>query len=88
MNHTTILHYASQMLWLVLILSLPTVVIAAAIGTLVSLLQALTQIQEQTLSFVIKLIAVIVTLFATADWLGHELYSFADLILRRIESVQ
>ncbi len=88
MNHAAILHYASQMLWLVLILSLPTVVIAAFVGTLVSLLQALTQIQEQTLSFVFKLIAVILTLFATAGWLGHELYSFADMTLRKIPGIQ
>lgn len=88
MNHAEILHYASQMLWLVLILSLPTVVIAAAVGTLVSLVQALTQIQEQTLSFVFKLVAVIVTLFATSSWLGHELYTFADLTLHRIPVIR
>ena len=46
------------------------------VGLIVSLLQALTQVQEQTLSFAIKLIAVIVTILATGAWLGGEIYSF------------
>lgn len=88
MEQSEILHFTSQALYLVLILSLPPVVVAAAVGTLVSLIQALTQIQEQTLGFVAKLIAVIVTIFATAGWLGHELYSFAELSLLKIPQIQ
>ncbi|MFY1926344.1 EscS/YscS/HrcS family type III secretion system export apparatus protein, partial [Achromobacter dolens] len=43
---------------------------------LFSLFQALTQIQEQTLSFAIKLIAVFATILLTARWLSAELYNF------------
>nr|WP_279634049.1 type III secretion system export apparatus subunit SctS [Pseudomonas plecoglossicida] len=67
---------------------MPTVIIAAAVGTLVSLVQALTQIQEQTLGFVAKLIAVVVTLFATAGWIGHELHAFGEMIMQKIPLVQ
>lgn len=88
MNNADVLHFTSQSLWLVLILSMPTVLIAAAVGTLVSLVQALTQIQEQTLGFVAKLIAVVVTLFVTAGWMGNELYAFAELILIKIPLVR
>ncbi|PYC28643.1 type III secretion system export apparatus subunit SctS [Pseudomonas mosselii] len=88
MGSTEVLHFASQSLWLVLVLSLPTVLIAALVGTLVSLVQALTQVQEQTLGFVAKLVAVIVTLFVTADWMGSELYRYTDLVLNRIPSVR
>lgn len=88
MNHADILHFTSQALWLVLILSMPPVLVAALVGTLVSLLQALTQIQEQTLGFVAKLIAVVVTLFATTAWLGNELYSFADMVLLKVPQIQ
>ncbi|PYB81308.1 MULTISPECIES: type III secretion system export apparatus subunit SctS [Pseudomonas] len=84
MSSTEILHFASQALWLVLILSLPTVLMAALVGTLVSLVQALTQVQEQTLGFVAKLVAVVVTLFVTADWMGSELYHYTDLMLERV----
>lgn len=63
-------------LYLTMLLSLPAIVIAAVVGTLFSLLQALTQIQEQTLSFAVKLIAVGVTLFLTANWVGGELLNY------------
>ncbi|HEB77230.1 MAG TPA: EscS/YscS/HrcS family type III secretion system export apparatus protein [Methylothermaceae bacterium] len=77
MSPAELVAYASHALLLVLILSLPPILAAALVGTLVSLLQALTQIQEQTLSFAFKLVAVIITLFFTATWLGEELFRFA-----------
>ena len=58
------------------------------IGTLVSLVQALTQIQEQTLGFVAKLVAVVVVLFATSGWLGGELYRFAEMTLLKVPLVR
>ena len=76
MDKSSVIELASRALTLVLILSLPTIVVASVVGTLVSLLQALTQIQEQTLSFAIKLIAVIATIFLTARWLGGELFNY------------
>jgi type III secretion protein S len=63
-------------LLLVLWLSLPPIVVASVVGTLFSLLQALTQIQEQTLSFAIKLVAVGVTLFLTGRWVGGEIFNY------------
>ena len=88
MDVSDILQLTSQALVLVLILSLPPILAASIVGTLVSLLQALTQVQEQTLSFVIKLIAVIISLFATASWLGAELYQFSMLVFDQIANVQ
>ncbi len=72
-----VIEYTTRTLMLVLVLSLPPILAAAITGTLVSLFQALTQIQEQTLSFSIKLIVVITTIFLTASWLGGELFTFA-----------
>ena len=57
-------------------LSMPPIIVASVVGILVSLIQALTQIQEQTLSFAIKLIAVAVTIAATAGWLGGEILNY------------
>ncbi len=76
MGQADITSYLVQALWLTLLLSLPTILVAAIIGTLFSLFQALTQIQEQTLSFAVKLIAVGITLFLTAGWLGGELMNY------------
>lgn len=68
--------YLSRALFLVLWLSMPPIAVAAIVGTLFSLFQALTQIQEQTLSFAVKLLAVGITLMLTARWIGGELYLY------------
>ena len=80
MEDVEIINLTSRALLLVLMLSLPPIVVAAAVGVLVSLIQALTQIQEQTLGFAVKLIAVILTIFATAKWLGSTLFEYTVLI--------
>ena len=67
--HTAAMEYASQALYLVLIISLPPIVIASVIGILLSLIQAVTQLQEQTLTFGVKLIAVVVSLFLLGGWM-------------------
>jgi len=76
MKTVDLVAYMTQALYLVLWLSLPPIAVAAIVGTLFSLFQALTQIQEQTLSFAIKLIAVFATILMTARWLSGELYNF------------
>ncbi|MDQ8034819.1 EscS/YscS/HrcS family type III secretion system export apparatus protein [Bordetella genomosp. 1] len=76
MGTVDLVSYMTQALYLVLWLSLPPIAVAAIVGTLFSLFQALTQIQEQTLSFAVKLIAVFATLMLTARWISGELYNF------------
>lgn len=76
MNEAMIIHHAGTAMLLVLLLSMPPIIVATVVGVLVSLLQALTQIQEQTLGFAVKLIAVVVTMFATAPWLGAQITQY------------
>jgi type III secretion HrpO family protein len=78
MNQSQILEYARTCLILVLRLSLLPIVVATIIGILVSLLQALTQIQEQTLGFAVKLIAISITLLACASWMGAQLLLYTQ----------
>lgn len=76
MSPSTALNALTECMMLVMILSMPPIVVASVVGIIVSLLQALTQIQEQTLSFAIKLIAVAITIAAMAGILGSELLNF------------
>ena len=76
MQAVDVVSYFTQALYLVLWLSLPPIIVGALVGTLFALFQALTQIQEQTLSFGIKLVAVTVTLVLTARWIGGEMFNF------------
>ncbi|NJN45875.1 MAG: type III secretion system export apparatus subunit SctS [Candidatus Competibacteraceae bacterium] len=87
MNDEDIIFHASQALVLVLQLSLPVILAATIVGLLVGLFQALTQIQEQTLPFGFKLVAVIVTLLVTARWFGIELQTFTINMFNLLSSV-
>ena len=78
MSQAQILDYAQTCLILVLRLSLIPIIVATVIGILVSLLQALTQIQEQTLGFAVKLIAISITIMLAAHWMGGELLLFTQ----------
>ncbi len=79
MNYDVV-YLAKEGLMLSLILSLPVIIIASLVGLLFSMFQALTQIQEQTLSFAVKLVFVIGALYLTADWMASKVYRFAVLI--------
>jgi type III secretion protein S len=87
MSHFDVASVLTKALYLTLALSMPPIVVAAVVGTLFSLLQALTQIQEQTLSFAIKLIAVMATLALTARWIGGELFNYTVLVLDAVPMV-
>ena len=82
-----VLTLTAQALMLVLLLSMPPIIAAAGVGLLISLIQALTQIQEQTLPFAFKLIAVIISIFATARWMGLEIYHFSLAIMQMIVDI-
>jgi len=71
-----------QALLMILILSAPPILISMSIGLFIAVLQAATQIQEQTLSFTVKLIAVIFTLLLMGGWLGAQILQFANTIFQ------
>ena len=78
MSKAQLLDYAQTCLVIVLQLSLIPIIVATVIGILVSLLQALTQIQEQTLGFAVKLIAISLTLLVCASWMGSTLLLYTQ----------
>ena len=84
MTEGEIIAHASQGLYLVLILSMPPIAVAASVGIFLALIQALTQIQEQTLQFVVKLTSVVVVLMASMGWIGGELIAYT---LRSMEFI-
>lgn len=79
MNYDVI-YIAKQALILSLMLSMPVIVVASAVGLIFSLFQALTQIQDQTLSFAIKLIFIMLTLYLTINWVAGQLYQYTLMI--------
>jgi type III secretion protein S len=75
-----IIYLAKQALILSLLLSLPVVAIASVVGLLFSMFQALTQIQDQTLSFAIKLVFIMLVLYFSIDWMSSKLYRYTLLL--------
>ncbi|AZF08955.1 Type III secretion inner membrane protein (YscS) [Pseudomonas sp. R2-37-08W] len=68
-----------QGMLLVVVLTAPPLIVAVVVGVLTSLAQALMQVQDQTLPFGIKLVAVGVTLIMTGRWIGVELIQLINL---------
>jgi type III secretion protein S len=87
MDIVDVTSHVVRALLLTLWLSLPTIVVASVVGTLFSLLQALTQIQEQTLSFAVKLIAVGLTIYLTARWVGGEIFNYTVSLFEAIPTL-
>ncbi len=87
MTEAHILYTTQEAMLLVLILSLPPIVVASVLGIVVSLIQAITQVQEQTLSFAIKLLGVAITLVITATWLGRELLVYTARLFEQIAAM-
>ena len=63
-------------LLLALIVSAPMLLIGLAVGVVVSLLQAVTQIQEQTLTFIPKIVAMVVAAIVLMPWIGQRLLEY------------
>jgi len=73
-----------QALILILILSGPPIIISTILGLIVAIFQAATQIQEQTLSFTVKLFAVVFTIIFLGGWLGSMVLQYTNTIFTAI----
>jgi flagellar biosynthetic protein FliQ len=69
-----------QTLIMALIISSPMLLIGLVVGVVVSLLQAITQIQEQTLTFVPKIVAMVASAILLMPWIGHELMQYTSVL--------
>jgi type III secretion protein S len=76
-----------QGLWLIIILSAPPLIVSTVLGILVSIVQSLTSIQEQSVGYVVKLVAVGVVLAMTGRWIGGEMMTLTIRCIDQISSV-
>ena len=84
MNPADALDIAQSAIWTVVIASSPAVIGAMVIGIAIALLQALTQVQEITLTFVPKIIAILLISSFTAPFVGSVIFAFAEQTYARI----
>lgn len=73
-------------MWTAIMMSAPAVLPAMAIGIVIALLQALTQIQEATLTFVPKIMIVFFSIALAANFMGGQISAFLSVVMDRIET--
>ncbi|MBC7347643.1 MAG: flagellar biosynthesis protein FliQ [Clostridia bacterium] len=78
MNEQFVLGLARQALTVALLLAAPALVVALVVGVAISIFQATTQIQEQTLTFVPKIVAVLVAMLVFGGWMLNQLLAFTE----------
>ena len=84
MDPNTALDIGKQAIFVLLKISLPLMLVALFVGLTISLFQALTQIQEMTLSFVPKIIAIFFALIVFLPFIGMQLKGLSDILAAMI----
>ncbi len=84
MSTSELARLSAESLYLVLWVSAPTLAVALVVGLILSVLSAATQVQEQSMSFVPKLVAVSLVLAVTGGWMATQLVDFTDRLWRAI----
>ena len=86
MNEADALTLVQGAIWTVVLAAGPAILAAMVVGLAVALFQALTQIQENTLTFVPKIIVVLLVLSLSASFIGSRISIFTQQVYSRIET--
>ncbi|KQU98787.1 flagellar biosynthetic protein FliQ [Mesorhizobium sp. Root695] len=86
MNEADALDIVQFAVWTVLTASAPVVLVAMVVGIGIALIQALTQVQEITLTFVPKIVAIMLVVALTGPFIGSQISAFTNVIFERIQN--
>ena len=84
MDETAVIDFTREAIMLTIKISAPVMMVGLIVGVLISLVQALTQIQEMTLTFVPKIIAIFATIFIMFPMMITALIAFTEKIADKI----
>ncbi len=84
MDATQVFTAGQQGLWMLLMVAAPVLIVVLAVGLVVSVFQAATQINEATLSFVPKIVATVVVLAIAGPWMMTTLVEYLQRVLQSI----
>ena len=85
MNERDALDICQQAIWTIIVASGPAVGAAMFVGVVIALLQALTQVQEMTLTFIPKIVVMLVVVAVSGSFMGAHIYAFTELLYSRIQ---
>lgn len=78
MDAGTVINIARQTIWVIVETAVPVLLVSMVVGLVISLFQTLTSIQEQTLTFVPKLIAILLTIMIIGSWMLNQIAGFMN----------
>lgn len=76
MTVDTVIDIAREAIWLIIKLSAPMLIVSLIVGLVISIFQTVTSIQEQTMTFVPKILSIFITLLICGNWVLSELVDF------------
>lgn len=79
MTQDTIVDIARETLWIIIKTSAPMLIVSLIVGLIISIFQTVTSIQEQTLTFVPKLLAIFIVIILSGSWIMN---TIADFMIR------
>lgn len=85
MNEREAIDIVQEAVWTIIIACGPAVGSAMLVGIAIALLQALTQVQEMTLTFIPKIVVILVVIALTSSFMGAHIYAFTEQLYSRIE---
>lgn len=87
MNQSEIIAFGAHAMWVTMKLSAPILVVSLVVGLLVSVFQAVTQLQETTLTFIPKIVAVVVVVVLTGPWMMNTFVDYTRDVFKQTERV-
>ncbi|AXK81724.1 flagellar biosynthetic protein FliQ [Pseudolabrys taiwanensis] len=85
MNERDALDILQQAIWTIIIAAGPAVGSAMLVGIIIALLQALTQVQEMTLTFIPKIVVMLIVVAVSGTFIGAHIYAFTEVVYSRVE---
>ncbi|MCM1245671.1 MAG: flagellar biosynthesis protein FliQ [Roseburia sp.] len=80
MSESDVVDISAQMIWVIIKCAAPLLLVSLIVGLIISVFQTVTSIQEQTLTFVPKLLAIFITLLLTGNWIMNNCVEFLRLL--------
>ncbi len=80
MTEQDVINVASQTIWIIVKTAIPLLLVSMIVGLIISLFQTLTSIQEQTLTFVPKLLAIFAALMIMGSWILNQIVDYMTLL--------
>lgn len=88
MDSVEIVDLAREGIWVLMLVGMPVLVTALVVGLAISLVQALTQVQESTLTFVPKLVAMLLVMMLAGPYMLQSLENYGEKLFNRIATIE